>query len=142
MPATAFTIGLLLPYGVQPGADVGLDLDLARPSEHVVLVLGPHAGTFVRPENHVSFITGAAFGVGLEQKNAPIRHTLGIGVDFLLQSQVTSWAVDLATGTRTATRELRHFVLPTGATPSRTCPLRGLAGRSTWPWGTPSPRSR
>jgi hypothetical protein len=114
MPYNALTIGLVAPYGVQPGVEVGAVVAVAEPGPRLRLDVQPRVAVFARPDNHVSARVGAAFGVTVKHAT-PVAHTFGLGLDYLLQAQVTSWAVDLGTGGRTATRELRHHVLPTGS---------------------------
>jgi hypothetical protein len=112
MPLRALTLGLMLPYGAQPGLDLGFELSVYQPSERISWVLKPHLAGYVRPRNHISGMVGTSFGVKVDHRT-PVSHTFSVGLDYLVQSQVTSLSMDLGSGGRSATRELRHFGLPT-----------------------------
>lgn len=114
MPWKALTLGVMLPYASQPGLDIGAEYTVFAPNDRVELVLKPHLAGYVRPGNHVSGMIGTDFGVTVHHR-VPVSHTFSVGLDYLVQSQLTSTSVDLGSGERSGTRELRHFALPTGS---------------------------
>ena len=110
---TELTLGLALPYAVQPGLNLGVGLELSRPSQGVALVLQPRTSIYTRPSNHVSVLLGTDLGLALGVER-PVTHTVALGAHYLASSQVESIAVDLSTGGKERTRDLRHHAVPLG----------------------------
>ncbi len=101
------SVGLVLPYGVQPGVQVGLTLGL---TERVFL--RPQLAVFTRPGVHSDLMTDVEIGLRSPRGARGWSASTSLGVAYLLSLQVRSKSVDIGTADVTRTRAFRHHVVP------------------------------
>ena len=123
-----FELGLVAPYGIQPGVQLGLVQPLG---EH--LFVRPQLGVYTRPGRHTTGMLDVELGVQ--------GRRLGASVGVAYQAE---WRIEGATigldGSRSTTRGLHHHVLPTLNTDvawdrERVDPYVRLSVGRQWPVG-------
>ena len=109
--ATGWEASAVAPHGTQPGVRAGLTLPL-REWERMSLSLRPHLGLYARAGNHVGLLTDLTFGVDRTSGKRRARYGAELGLGYLLRRQRTRAAIDLGTGDKTWSHELRHAAVP------------------------------
>ena len=106
MTLQTLTLGLALPYGTQPGPQLGLGQSLGER-----FYLQEQLAVTMRPANHVAGLAELELGL-----NGPSfgrwNSQLGVGLGYELRAQVIGQSVHLGTGASTREFELRHAVIP------------------------------
>ena len=107
MSLTAFTLGLALPYGTQPGVELAVTQSLA-PQWFVQ----EHAVVSFRPSNHMATLIDVRVGRSAQARGR-WTPSASVGVGYELRAQVVTRSVGLGTGSGGLTTELQHSLLPT-----------------------------
>lgn len=111
-------LGYLGPYLVQPGARLSADVSVwstsdpaTQPHWQNTLIVGLELAGFNRPRVHTSVIVGGLVGYRMQSPGGCCVHTLAASLGYLGEHQIASIRVDLATGEKTQTRELKSNAL-------------------------------
>lgn len=116
-----FTVGYFSQLGLEPGASLGADIYVATdlfssssPVQHH-LVFQPQLAAFTNPENYQAALLrgGIALRRTVERKGRLRFRQLGLGLGYMLQSEITGLRVNLADGSiAEKLRDNRQFFLP------------------------------
>jgi hypothetical protein len=109
--APGWEAGVIAPYGTQPGVRAGLTVPLMD-GERLSLSLRPHLGLYARSGNHMALLTDLTLGVDRTTQKGRARYGAELGLGYSLRRQRTSAAIDLGTGDKTWSHELRHAAVP------------------------------
>ncbi|MEM7157177.1 MAG: hypothetical protein AAF799_30270 [Myxococcota bacterium] len=118
------TVGYFGPYAIQPGVRVGTwfpikawtktrDARRGPVTRTGSLFAGPQLAFFARPGNHLSVMASGELGYRFQRHDRKVHSAFAIGGGYLASFQIVTIAVDLSSGDKNNTREMRHYFVPT-----------------------------
>ena len=123
-PGVPITVGYFGPYLIQPGVRVGTWFPIKHWTKTKdgrrgpitrtgSLFAGPQLAFFARPGNHLSVMASGELGYRIQRHDRKVHSAFAVGGGYLAAFQIVTIGVDLSTGDKSNTREMRHYFVPT-----------------------------
>ncbi len=112
----SLSIGYFGPFGIEPGLNVGVQMNLKSSEKDEVIntyYLAPHLGSYIKPNYHTDIMLGIEGGIHRQKAEKKGYSQFGLGLSYLSNFELISFTVNFNGEISNREHEHRGYLVPT-----------------------------